>query len=64
MSEMKTLSKGETALSELIRRELGSQGNRGLLARIPDFRADADLPERLLALLGELDAAEKRGASR
>ena len=62
MPATRTARNTDTALSDLIRKELGSDGNRRLLARIPAFRADADLPERLLALLGELDAAEERGA--
>ena len=58
MSEEKADMRKERALTDLIRKELGSETNRRFLARVPAFRADAELPERLCALLGELDRAE------
>lgn len=52
---------GERKLSELIRRELASESNRGFLARMPAFRPDAELPEELRVLLSQLDRAEACG---
>lgn len=58
MSETKVNMKREEELNELIRKEISSASNRRLLARMPAFRLDADMPETLSALLGELDRAE------
>lgn len=58
MTQHKANIKGEKALSELIRKEIGSESNRRLLARLPAFKADGALPDRLIALLGEIDRAE------
>lgn len=66
MTEKKAQSTGGRKLAELIRKEFCSQANRSFLARMPAFRAPAELPDRLSALLAELDRAEVRvrGASR
>ncbi|TKT82670.1 hypothetical protein [Aquamicrobium sp. LC103] len=50
---------GEKALSALILREAGTETNRRLLSRLPVFRPDPVLPERMRKLLGELDRAEE-----
>lgn len=60
MSKMKAGTRKEVALGETIRRELGSQSNRALLARLPAFKPDAELPETLVALLHDLERTEAR----
>lgn len=52
--------KGETALSDLIRKEIGRPLNRLHLARLPAFAPEPQLPDRLAALLGELERTEAR----
>lgn len=58
MSEMKANMKREEGLDKLIRKQIGSESNRRFLSRMPAFKLDADVPDRLSALLGQLDAAE------
>ena len=59
MSEEKADMKKERALTDVVRREMASDTNRRFLARMPVFRPEADLPERLTMLLGALDRAER-----
>ena len=58
MSDTKTNMTGGSALSETIRKELGSATNRDFLARMSSFKPEVGLPDRLNALLGALDEAE------
>lgn len=58
MSGTKANMKREGGLDELIRKEIGSANNRRFLTRMPAFKVDADMPERLGELLAELDRAE------
>lgn len=58
MSNTKANLKREEALDELIRKEIASSNNRRFLTRMPAFKVDADMPERLSKLLAELDKAE------
>lgn len=58
MSGTKANMKREGALDELIRKEIGSANNRRFLTRLPAFKVDADMPERLSELLAELEMAE------
>ena len=62
MNETKANRNGR--LSELIRREIGSETNRRFLARMPAFRPVAELPENLRTLLEELDCAETKAPAR
>lgn len=59
MTEVKATGKGDRMLRDVIRRELGSETNRRFLKRMPAFRAECSLPDRIGALLGELDKAEQ-----
>lgn len=59
MSKEKADMKKEKALTDVIRKEMTSNTNRRFLARMPAFRPDAELPERLTMLLGKLDRAER-----
>ena len=59
---MKANMKRERALPDVIRKELGSDTNRRFLARMPAFRPESGMPERLSRLLGELDDIENARA--
>ncbi len=48
------------ALAKDIRRQIGTQANTRFLRRMPLFAVDLGLPEDLNALLGDLEAAERR----
>jgi len=49
----------EAKLTDLIRRQIGSDINRRHLARLPAFALPQDTPENLGRLLAELDSAER-----
>lgn len=59
MCAMNDNRKGESPLSDLIRREIGRPINQRHLVRLPAFAPDRVLPDRFAALLGELDRAER-----
>lgn len=59
MCAMNDNRKGESPLSDLIRREIGRSINQRHLVRLPAFAPDRTLPDRFAALLGELDRAER-----
>jgi hypothetical protein len=63
-NKSKANGRGEGRLREVIRKELGSENNRRFLSRIPTFRPDADTPDALLSLLGDLDRAERDRSAR
>lgn len=54
-------TRAEKELPEMIRRQIGTQANRRLLARLPGFALLHDTPDEFERLLAELDAVE-RGA--
>ena len=58
MKDVQSNSKGDKALREVIRKELGTETNRRFLSRMPAFRLERELPEALTSLLRELDSAE------
>ncbi|MEO3997775.1 hypothetical protein [Mesorhizobium sp. CAU 1732] len=64
MSETKAKQMRERALTKVIRKEIGSDTNRRMLARIPAFKPTMDVPDEFVALLGELDRAERRNRGR
>jgi len=59
MSASNTRTEGNERLAGTIRRQLGTQANRRLLARLPVFAPQqGPLPDRLASLLDALDCAE------
>lgn len=62
MTATRNDKKGEAGLSDLIRKEIGRGDNHRHLARLPAFAPQRDLPDRLYALLAELDRAEGEAA--
>ena len=63
MQDMKAGTRTEAALGSTIRRELGSKANRTFLSRMPGFKPDPVIPERLVALLAALERAEALSGS-
>ena len=59
-----TKTEHETELSDLIRRQIGTQVNRRHLSRLPQFSLHDGMPERLGLLLADLDEAERRLSGR
>jgi hypothetical protein len=49
------------ANSRLIRREIRSKSNARFLRGMPHFKVEQELPQRLRALLAQLERAERSG---
>lgn len=47
------------AVARAIRNGIGTELNRRSLSRLPQFRADGDLPEEITRLLERLDGCER-----
>ena len=60
MAEQRPRTRQDKALPEVIRQELGSETNRRFLGGMTAFEADCRVPDRLLALLNELDRADAK----
>ena len=58
MWEKKAETRRDPRLPDVIRKEIGTEANRRHLARMPAFRPEREIPEKLLTLLGEIDRAE------
>ena len=47
------------AVEQALRRRASSADNRRDVSRLPQFRIDDDMPERLALLLGQLERSER-----